>query len=317
MINILESLEKWFSSPLGKISTYPNPIYKGSEKMAKKQNMDVKLNSINTFTDIFQRMVNIANSVFLFDNAPKSIDPLWVNNKLLRNGSIAFFEDDVMKELYALPYECVGVRDLYGKPIRIRCIGQNGYHSKVLSPEEYVIMYDNTSLMPLLLSIRQLAMRIAKCDRTIDINISQQKTPRILKSTNNNILTIKSFLDRIENYEEAIVTFQDLALDDLEFVLAPAPFVSDKVAETKEKLWKEFYNLVGVSNVDIEKKERLISDEVINSMGGNMIGRYSRFIPRQNAVDEINSKFNKNISVICYDEVIMKQIKGGDINAIS
>ena len=291
--------------------------------MAKKQSMDMKLNSITTFTDIFQRMINIANSVFLFDNAPKTVDPLWINNKLLRNGSIAFFEDDILKEtdpdnsLYALPYECVGVRDLYNKPIKIRCRGQNGYQSKVLTPDEYVIMYDNTSLMPLILSIRQLAMRIAKCDRTIDINVSQQKTPRILKCTNNNNLTIKQFQDKVEEFEEAIITYQDLALEDLEYILAPAPYVADKLADTKEKIWHEFYNLVGVANVDIEKKERLISDEVINSMGGNMIGRYSRFIPRQQAVEEINDKFNKNISVVCYDEVIMKKIKGGEIDAIS
>ena len=291
--------------------------------MSKKEEMNVKLNTTYTYLDLYQRMINIANSVFLFDNAPKSIDPLWINNKLLRQGSIAFFEDDVIKEedpenaLYALPYEVIGKRDLYGKPVKIKCRGQNGYTSKVLNRDQFVIMYDNTSLMPILFTIKQLAMRIARCDRTIDININQQKTPRILKSTNNNMLSIKQFNDRVESYEDAIITYQDLALEDLEVILSPAPFVSDKVQEIKEKLWKEFYNLVGVSNVDIEKKERLISDEVINSMGGNMIGRYSRFIPRQQAIDEVNQKFNKNISVVCYDEVIMREMDGGDINVIS
>ena len=291
--------------------------------MSKKEEMNVKLNTTYTYLYLYQRMINIANSVFLFDNAPKSIDPLWINNKLLRQGSIAFFEDDVIKEedpenaLYALPYEVIGKRDLYGKPVKIKCRGQNGYTSKVLNRDQFVIMYDNTSLMPILFTIKQLAMRIARCDRTIDININQQKTPRILKSTNNNMLSIKQFNDRVESYEDAIITYQDLALEDLEVILSPAPFVSDKVQEIKEKLWKEFYNLVGVSNVDIEKKERLISDEVINSMGGNMIGRYSRFIPRQQAIDEVNQKFNKNISVVCYDEVIMREMDGGDINVIS
>ena len=291
--------------------------------MAKKHSMNVKLNTQYTFLDLYQRMINIANSVFLFDNAPKSIEPLWINNKLLRNGSIAFFEDDVLKEadpenaLYALPYEVIGKRDLYGKPIRIKCRGENGYYSKVLNRDEFVIMYDNTALMPLLFSIRQLAMRIARCDRTIDININQQKTPRIYKSSNNNTFSIKAFNDKVEEFEEAIITYPDLSLEDLEVVLSPAPYVADKVMETKEKLWKEFYNLVGVSTVDIEKKERLISDEVINSMGGNMIGRYSRFIPRQQAIDEINQKFNKNISIVCYDEIIMKTMQGGDLNVLS
>ena len=109
-----------------------------------------------------------------------------------------------------------------------------------MNRDQFVIMYDNTSLMPILFTIKQLAMRIARCDRTIDININQQKTPRILKSTNNNMLSIKQFNDRVESYEDAIITYQDLALEDLEVILSPAPFVSDKVQEIKEKLWKEF-----------------------------------------------------------------------------
>lgn len=290
--------------------------------MSKKQYMNQKLNTQITFIDVLNRMINIANSVFLFDNAPKSIEPLWINNKLLRNGSIAFFVDDALKEiapensLYALPYEVIGLKDLYGKPNKIQCIGQNGYRSKVLNKDEFVIMYDNTSLMPLMASIRLLAMRIAKCDRTIDINISQQKTPRIFKSTNNTTLSVKKFLESVEEFEEAIVTFKDFTLDDLESILSPAPFISDKVEEQKEKLWKEFYNLIGVSTVDIEKKERLISDEVINSMGGNMVGRYSRYIPRQTAIDEVNEKFGYDIKVVCYDEIILNQMKGSDINVM-
>ena len=53
----------------------------------------------------------------------------------------------------------------------------------------------------------------------------------------------------------------------------------------------------------IQKKERNIKDEVLASQGGTIASRYSRFEPRQKAVDEINEKFGENIEVSYYDGI--------------
>lgn len=279
--------------------------------MAKNKEMPAKLNNIATFQFYLNYMVTLANSVFTFENASYSLNPLWINDKLLRRGSIAFFRDDVTEELTALPYNVIGKRDKYNRPIKIRCIGQNGYQSDVLDfrKKEFVIMYDNLSYMPLYGSILQLAERMARHTRTIDININQQRTPRILKTSNNKELSVKSFLRSVENYEEAIVTYKDMDLDDLEAVMMPAPYVADKVWESKQNTWNEFCNLVGISTIPVEKKERLISSEVIASMGGNYIGRYSRYTPRKYAIDMINDFFGTDLKLVCYDEELREEIK--------
>ena len=68
-----------------------------------------------------------------------------------------------------------------GKTIQV--IGSNGYTRK-LSLDDCVIMYDNNSKIPIFTIIYQYATRLALCQRTIDINIWQQKTTRIWKVPN-------------------------------------------------------------------------------------------------------------------------------------
>lgn len=80
-------------------------------------------------------------------------------------------------------------------------------------------------------------------------------------------------------------------LDDTTIVLEPAPFVADKIDTHKEKLWNEFLRLIGIANMNFQKKERNIKDEVLASQGGTIASRYSRFEPRKKAIEEINEKF--------------------------
>lgn len=96
---------------------------------------------------------------------------------------------------------------------------------------------------------------------------------------------------------DTVVGYDDLLLDDTELVLAPAPFVADKIDLHKEKVWNEFLRLIGVANMNFQKKERNIKDEVLASQGGTVASRFSRFEPRKKAVDEINKKFSGRTTI--------------------
>lgn len=73
----------------------------------------------------------------------------------------------------------------------------------------------------------------------------------------------------------------------------------------KDKIWNEFLRLVGISNLQYQKKERSITDEITAMQGGTIASRYSRFEPRQKAIKQINEKFKnyleKPIEVKYYD----------------
>lgn len=117
--------------------------------------------------------------------------------------------------------------------------------------------------------------------------------------------TLKGLLNNIDGNVETVVTYTNLLTDKINAVLQPAPFVSDKLQEEKEKLWNEFLRVIGIANVTFQKKERNIRDEVMASQGGTIASRFVRFEPRKYAIDLINKKFgkylDKPIEVSYYD----------------
>lgn len=261
-----------------------------------------QLSNYNTYQMYKRQLLTLAENVFEFKNMPKSIFTPYLNKQLLIKGSIAIFKDDVMG-LLALPYTVLGKLDVYGRPKSIKVSGTNGYNNTLKNENDFVIMYDNNGQYPLWLDIIQYAERIALDTRTTDINIKQQQTPRFWKCKNGMEKTLRDILNNVDGFENAILTYEGIDLDDITCVLEPAPFVADKIDIHKEKDWNEFLRLIGIANMNFQKKERNIKDEVLASQGGTIASRYSRFEPREKAVEEINAKFGTNIEVSYYDGI--------------
>lgn len=267
----------------------------------RKKLINSQISNFKTYLMYQREMLTLAENVFEFENLPAYIDVAFLNKTLLRNGAIAFFKDEVLG-LIALPFNTVGTLDIYGRPNEIEVYGEDskGYHRK-LKQDEYVIMYDNNGRYPLYLDICQMAERISLCVRTIDINMVHQRTPRIWKTDSDKALSVKSMINNIDSMQEDIAVYDSMGVNDVSAVLAPAPYVADKIDNHLDQLWKEFYRLIGVANLQEQKKERLIQDEMSASQGGTIASRYARFEPRENAIRKINEKFKTNISVHYYD----------------
>ena len=266
----------------------------------RKKLINSQLTNMKTYLMYREEMLTLAENVFEFKNLPEFIDVSYLNKTLLRNGSIAFFKDEILG-LIALPYDVIGNFDIYGRPITIMARAANGTYYKKLSRDEFVIMYDNNGRYPIFLDICQMAERLALSKRTIDVNIVQQRTPRIWKTSQDKKKTLQDMLSNIDGMEENIATYESIDIDDMNVVLAPAPFVADKIDLHLDKEWAEFYRLIGVANLIEQKKERMIRDEMSASQGGTIASRFSRFEPRKRAIDEINKKFGTNIEVSYYD----------------
>ena len=266
----------------------------------RKKLINSQLTNMKTYLMYREEMLTLAENVFEFKNLPEFIDVSYLNKTLLRNGSIAFFKDEVLG-LIALPYDVIGNFDIYGRPINIMARAANGTYYKKLTRDEFVIMYDNNGKYPIFLDICQMAERIALSKRTIDVNIVQQRTPRVWKTSQDKKRTLQDMLADIDGMEENIATYESIDIDDMNVVLAPAPFVADKIDLHLDKEWAEFYRLIGVANLIEQKKERMIRDEMSASQGGTIASRFSRFEPRKRAIDEINKKFGTDIEVSYYD----------------
>lgn len=256
----------------------------------KQRLIKSQLTNYYTYEMYKRQLLTLAENVFEFKNMPKYIDTAYLNKNLLRQGSIAFFVDEVMG-LLALPYTVLGKLDVYGRPCSIQVMGRNGYRKVLNNSDEFVIMYDNNGRYPMYLDIVQYSERIALMTRTIDINIAQQKTPRFWKTQTENQRSIQDLVNNVDGLENTVIAYDSIDLDNTSIVLEPAPYVADKIDIQKEKVWNEFLRLIGIANMNFQKKERNIKDEVLASQGGTVASRYSRFEPRMKAVELINEKF--------------------------
>ena len=265
----------------------------------KKKMINTQISNFKTYNMYFRQMLTLAENVFEFKNLPEFIDVSYLNKQLLRKGSVAFFEEDGLG-LIALPYNVVGNLDVYGRPNRIEVFGNNSFH-RILNRDEYVIMYDNNGRYPLYLDICQMAERIALCVRTEDVNILHQRTPRVWKTSKDKELSLKNAINEIDSMQENVIAYESLDIEDANVILAPAPYVTDKIDVHLKELWAEFFRLIGVANLQEQKRERVIVDEMVASQGGTIASRFSRFEPRKEAIEKINKKFNADIQVQYYD----------------
>lgn len=266
----------------------------------RKKLINSQLSNYSCNLMYLRQLMTLAENVFIYENLPENIDLSYLNKHLTNDGSICFFYDEILDEILALPYQVRGRLDVYGRPVNITAIGQNGYRKK-LNKGDYVIMYDNTGRYPLYLDIVQYAERLSMYERTIDVNITMQRTPRFWKCKRGQEKTLKDLINNVDGMEESIITYDNIDLDDIECTLNPAPFVADKINIEKEKLYNEFLRLVGIANMSYTKKERNISDEITAMQGGTIASRFSRFEPRKRAIEQINEKFNLDIKVKYYD----------------
>lgn len=256
--------------------------------MSKLKNS--QLTNLNTYRLYLRQALSLAENVFKFENLPEFIDVAYMNKCLLNKGAIAFFYEETLGTIVALPFVKYGSLDLYGRYKTIQVIGSNGY-TRVLKENEFVIMYDNYGKYPLYLDIIQYAERLALYERICDVNIGQQRTPRIWQTSTDMERTVKDLLNNIDGLTESVTSYQNLQIDKINAILQPAPYVADKITERKEKLWNEFLRLIGVANITVQKKERNIKDEIMASQGGTIASRFQRYEPRKKAIDEINKKF--------------------------
>ena len=269
-----------------------------------KKLVNSQLTNALTYTKVRRKMVMLAANVFDFKNleeAAPNIDKDYINRKLIYNGAIAWFYDEELG-LLALPFNVKGKPDVYGNPTSIEVIGSNGYHKSLsVTKGEVIIMYDNAGRYPLINDIIQDAERIALCKRIQDTNISMQKNSRIWKTDKDRERTVQDLLNRIDGNVENVVSYDNVDIDTLTNTLAVVPYIANDLDEHIRTLWEEFYAHIGISSVLVNKKERLIKDEMRASQGGTIASRFIRFNPRKVALDKINKKWNTNIELEYYD----------------
>lgn len=244
----------------------------------------------------YNRIKDLAISRFKWNNLPDTIDERFLELTLFEQGMAVFFKDDVMGFL-ALTTMIGGKLDVYRIPTKRTAYANNGFNIH-LDNTNSVIIWNNKLHDNMIYGCEMFAHRLYECDRTIDVNIKAQKTPILITCSENQRLTLKNTYEQYTGNAPVIFADKDIdILKSLQAIPTLAPYVADKLLETKTQIWNECLTWLGISNTNYQKKERLISDEVSRNMGGTIASRNSALEMRKQACDEINRMFGLDISV--------------------
>lgn len=253
------------------------------------------------FIHYLNRLKELAVSMFEWKNVPDTVDIRYLELTLMQDGMAIFFNDEELGYL-GLQVMIGGNLNVYRIPIIRRAYAVNGY-SKDLNPDDSVIIFNNMLHTNSIMDLEMFALKLYECDRTVDVNIKAQKTPVALLCDENQRLVMKNLYLQYDGNMPFIFGSKNLDIKQIQAINTGAPFVADKVLETKNQIWNEALTYLGISNTSYQKKERLISDEVIRNMGGTIASRYSRLSERQKACDMINRMFGLNMSVDYREDV--------------
>lgn len=266
-----------------------------------------------TYNFYYDRLLEMSLARYEWLNLPDSVDARFLELTLFKNGLALFFEDDVLGML-ALPVIISGPFNVYKIPIRRRAFTPgvssvnetdkstvSTYHAERTNKDS-VICYNNMLHSASLNMCRMYARRLADIDRTIDVNISAQKTPVLIEADSNTLLSLKNAYKQFDGNYPVIYGKKGIS-EHINVLTTGAPLVAPALQQLKQTIWNDALEALGIANHGADKKERVNTLEIQANQGGTIASRYSGLIAREQACDAVNRMFGTDISVRYREEV--------------
>lgn len=211
-----------------------------------------------------------------------------------------------------------GVINIYGLPSQLNCYSFEYQSSRTLytglkelseeqkeklDKEECILVMNNWDRLPTAGSMELFAYRLYEAERTCDVNIKAQKTPILLLCDEKQRQTIINMYNQYDGNQPMIYgNKENLSSIEINAIQTNAPFVADKIMDYKKEIWNEALTFLGINNIMVDKKERLVADEANSNNELINLNLQSFLAPRKKACKQFNEKFgftgtDKEISV--------------------
>jgi hypothetical protein len=286
---------------------YRNP--RGSHS---RQFWETAYDNTTRYQFYYNKLTEIATSLFTWENLPPSVDPRFLELCLFSTGCAVFFKDDVLSEAariegkedydkhgyLALRVMANGPFDVYNTPInRVAYASSVGKNQWKLDNTNSVLIWNNRLRLPSAYEAWVYAHRLENIDRDVDVNAAAQKTPVIVTCPESQRLTFKNLMMQYDGNVPIIFGDKDLNLNNIQVLNPGVPYTAAELQDLKREIWNEALAMQGVPNLTISKRERLVTDEIQQATAGTSACRMSKLEARQQAAEQINKMFGLNIKV--------------------
>lgn len=284
------------------------------KKYKKNKNLeflDSALANSLTYTDYLERFKRIALSMFEWVNLPESMNQRYLEECLYYRGQASLLYDE---KFGFINTQCCsnGQINIYGLPTALNCysFGYNedrklytGLKNENTTKDSCIYVMNNWERIPTCGTLELFAYRLYEAERTCDVNVKAQKTPILITIDESQRLMMENLYSQYEG-NKPIIFGDKHQLDGnvIKSISTEAPYIVDKVTEYKKEIWNEALTFLGINNISINKKERLITDEASSNNELINLNLQSALIPRQEACKQFNDLFgltgtDKEISV--------------------
>lgn len=246
----------------------------------------------------YAQLLEIAISRFNWINLPDTVDARFLELALNTKGFALFFKDDEIGFL-GMNTTIGGQLNNYNIPINRQAFASNGYKA-TRTIKDSVIIWNNLIHTNGQLKLLEFSKDLYNLECIIRTNANAQKTPLMILCDERTRLTMENLYMKYQGNAPFIFGSSrnsDLSVTSIQAMNTQAPYLADKLYQLKTNIWNEALTFLGIPNVSVTKKERMLSDEVNRMQGGVFASRYSATEARKQACREINKMFGLNIDV--------------------
>ena len=262
--------------------------------MARKRATLTDLLNDLTYRVIFDKFKLVATNMFEWDGLPEGIEERFIENLLFSEGKAIFFRDPEMSFM-CLRADEGSYQNVYGEPLNWIATGYN-YH-KSYSADDCVIISNNKYRIPTQDFVIMYASKLAEAHRTMDVNVKACKTPYILACDDKSLLTVKQIFAKIDGNEPAIYTDKGFDPETVTVLKTGVEFLCNELQEYARGVESELLTFLGKNNVNFEKRERVITDEV--NANNDIIQSFAeiQLNARQEAAAKMSAMTRKTVTV--------------------
>ena len=271
-----------------------------------------------TFQYYLYALKRLALSIFEWVNLPKSMNAMFLEKCLYYEGQAGLLKDKNYGFINTKVADN-GDLNIYHLPTKLNCYsfnyqtyrttytgidGLTEEQRKAYENYHAILVQNNWDREPTSLFMELFAYRLYAAERTCDTNINAQKTPVMILVDEKQRFLMENLYSQYDGNRPFI--FGDKkqleGTNLIQAINTQAPFVADKIMDYKKEIWNEALTFLGINNIMIDKKERLVSDEANSNNEVINLNLQSFLAPRQYACKQFNEKFgftgtDKEISV--------------------
>lgn len=230
-------------------------------------------------------------SQFKWEGLPEHINEIFLEKMLYIHGHCLFAHNSGLGYMVSQTSIAGGLNH-YNMPVEYTAVSVDREVSgKRYSINDSVLIWNNDLIKPSVNIVEYYAEKLADITRIIEINQNAQKTPITIVTDSNNKLSYLNAYNQYDGNAPVMIMDKDFDKNAMGVFQTGAPYVVDRLQLQKNQLWRECMTLLGIENTNMDKKERMVVDEVNGNNDQVKAGLQTRLKARERACEEINRMY--------------------------